>query len=59
VHPHLDETVQYQLQGLLSFVGSAISKTDILKKIFIEKPAKKISESTHTFFWLLNETVEQ
>jgi hypothetical protein len=32
MHPHLDEIVHYHLQGLLSFVGSAISKTDLLKE---------------------------
>ena len=32
VNPHLDEIVHYQLQGLLSFVGSATSKTDRLKE---------------------------
>ena len=47
MHPHLDETVHYQLQGLLSFVGSAISKTDLLKEKLIEKLAQKISDSTH------------
>jgi hypothetical protein len=59
VHPHLDEIMHYQLQGLLPFAGSAISKTDLLKTKFIENPAQKISESTYAFFWLLNKTVVQ
>jgi hypothetical protein len=49
----------YRIQGLLPFAGSAISKTDLLKKKFIEKPAQKIYESTYAFFWLLNKTVVQ
>jgi len=32
MNPHLDEIVHYQLQGMLSFAGTAISKTDLLKE---------------------------
>jgi hypothetical protein len=32
VQHHLDEKVHYQLQGMLSFVGTAISKPDLLQE---------------------------
>jgi len=52
MNPHLYEIVQYQLQGMFSFVGTAISKTDLLKEKLTEKLHQKIYESTHAFFWL-------
>jgi glycerol kinase len=39
---HLDEKVHYQLQGMLSFAGTAISKTDLLKdKISLKNQVRK------------------